>query len=68
MKDRVKTRIRSSGECAATVRTYLTDRIREVEIVGEQEPAKLMMMNLEDFDEALEDAAAAAAYARTRDG
>lgn len=41
-------------------------KIPEAEIVGDDDPAEFVMMTREDFEEALEDATAAAAYARTR--
>jgi DNA-binding Xre family transcriptional regulator len=67
MKEGVKIRIRASGEGAGIVRGYLAGKLPEAEIVGDDDPAEFVMMTRRDFDEALEDAAAAAAYARTRD-
>jgi ribosome-binding protein aMBF1 (putative translation factor) len=66
MKQEVKTRIRATGEGAGRVRAYLVDKIPEAEIVGADDPAEYVMTTGEDFDEAVEDAAAAVAYARTR--
>ena len=66
MKQELKTRIRATGEGAGKVRAYLVDKIPEAEIVGAGDPAEFVMTTSEDFDEAVEDAAAADAYARTR--
>ncbi len=66
MREHLKARIRAGGEDAAAVRSYLRDRIPEAEIVSEDDPAEFVMMTVDDYDEALEDAAAAAACARTR--
>ena len=66
MKEEVKVRIRATGEGAGMVRSYLAGKIPEAEIVGDGDPTEFVMLTREDFDEALEDAAAAAAYARTR--
>jgi ribosome-binding protein aMBF1 (putative translation factor) len=66
MKQEMKTRIRATGDGAGRVRAYLAERIPEAEIVGADDPAEFVMTTCEDFDEALEDAAAAAAFARTR--
>jgi DNA-binding XRE family transcriptional regulator len=66
MKQAVKIRIRASGEGAGRVRAWPADKIPEAEIVGADHPAEFVMTTCEDFDEAVEDAAAAAAYARTR--
>jgi len=65
MKEEVETRIRVIGEGAERVRAYLTEKIPEAEIVGTGDPAEFVMTAGEDFNEAVEDAAAAA-YARTR--
>jgi ribosome-binding protein aMBF1 (putative translation factor) len=68
MKEEVKPRIRATGGDAGRVRVYLADKIPGAEIVGADDPAEFVMTTSEDFDEAVEDAAAAAAYARTRGG
>jgi hypothetical protein len=61
------TRIRATGEGAERVRDYLTEKIPEAEIVGADHPAEFVMATCENFDEAVEEAAAAAAYAGTID-
>jgi DNA-binding Xre family transcriptional regulator len=66
MKEEVKTRIRATGGGAGRVRAWLAEKIPGAEIVGADEPAEFVMTTCEDFDEAIEDAAAAVAYARTR--
>jgi DNA-binding Xre family transcriptional regulator len=60
------TRIRVAGHDAASVRDLLMPRLQNAQVVGEQEPAELVVMTIEDFAEALEDAAAEAAYRHTR--
>ena len=66
MSDDAKIRIRTSGENARAVRRYIAGKLPGAEIVGANDPAEFVMMTREDFDEVLEDAAEAAAYARTR--
>ncbi len=61
-----KPRIRASGAEAAAVRAFLAERLPDARVVGEDEAADFVMMKPDDFEEALEDVAAAAAYARTR--
>ena len=64
MKKGVRTLIRATGEGAERVRAYLTDKIPEA--VGADHAAEFVMTTCESFDEAVEDAAATASYARTR--
>jgi len=66
MRRETKIRIRPCGEGAGAVRRYLASKIPEAEIAGEDDPAEFIMMTREDFDEALEDRVATAAYLRTR--
>ncbi len=63
---RIGPRIRAGGADAEAVRAFIAEKIPEARVVGEGEPADFVMMKQEDFEEALEDAAAVAAYARTR--
>jgi DNA-binding XRE family transcriptional regulator len=60
------TRIRTAGAGAGAVRDFVATHLPEAQIVGDDEPAELVMMTADDFAEALEDAAAEAAYRRTR--
>ena len=60
MKEEVETRIRVTGEGAERVRAYLTEKIPEAEIVGTGDPAEFVMTAGEEFNEAVEDAAATA--------
>jgi DNA-binding XRE family transcriptional regulator len=60
------TRIRAAGAGAGAVRDFLAAHLPDAQIVGDDEPAELVMMTADDFTEALEDAAAEAAYHRTR--
>jgi DNA-binding XRE family transcriptional regulator len=62
-----KTRIRALGDGADMVRAYVAARLPDAVLVGEGETADLVVMRPEDFDELLEDAAATAAWHRTRD-
>ena len=60
------TRIRAAGTGAGAVRDFLAAHLPDAQIVGDGEAAELVMMTADDFAEALEDAAAEAAYHRTR--
>ena len=44
-----------------------SDKIHEADKAGADDPAEFVMTTCEDFDEAVEDAGAAAAYGRTKD-
>jgi DNA-binding Xre family transcriptional regulator len=62
-----KTRIRALGDGADSVRDYITEQLPDAVLVGDEEPADLIVIRPEDLDELLEDAAATAAWHRTRD-
>jgi len=61
-----KPRIDVPGAEAEAVRAFLAERIPDARIVGEGEVADFIMMKPADLEEMIEDAVAAAAYARTR--
>jgi len=61
-----KPRIDVPGAAADAVRAFLAERIPDARIVGEGEVADFIMMTPADLEEMIEDAVAAAAYARTR--
>jgi DNA-binding XRE family transcriptional regulator len=54
------------GAEAEAVRAVLASRVPDIRVVGEDEVADFMMIKPRDLDDMIEDAAAAAAYARTR--
>ena len=62
-----KTRIRALGAGADSVRGYIAEHLPDAVLVGDKEPADLVVIRPEDLDELLEDAAATAAWHRTRD-
>ncbi len=61
-----KTRIRALGDGAESVRGYIAEHLPDAVLVGEEEPADLVVIRPEDLEEMLEDAAATAAWHRTR--
>ena len=61
-----KPRIDAPGAEAEAVRAFLAERIPDARIVGEGEAADFIMIKPADLQELIEDAVAAAAYARTR--
>ncbi|HJU16961.1 MAG TPA: helix-turn-helix transcriptional regulator [Stellaceae bacterium] len=63
-----KTRIRALGDGADSVRDYIAEHPPDAVLVDEQEAADLVVIRPEDLDELIEDAAATAAWYRTRDG
>jgi DNA-binding Xre family transcriptional regulator len=58
-----KTRIRALGDAA---RAYVAERLPDAVLVDESETADLMVLQPDELDELIADAAAAAAYRRTR--
>lgn len=62
-----KARIRPAGADADAVRAFVTERIPDARLVDDTEAADYVMLKPDDLEELIEDALAAAAYARTRD-
>lgn len=62
-----KPRIRAAGDGADRVRAFIAEQMPNARLVGESEAADYVMLRPDDLDELIEDALAAAAYARTRD-
>ena len=62
-----KPRLRAVGEAAVAVGAYVREHLPQAELVAETEAADLVVMRPDDLDDMLEDAAATAAWHRTRD-
>jgi DNA-binding XRE family transcriptional regulator len=61
-----KPRIRATGD-AAKLGALIADRVPEVRVVGGSAAAEFVLLRADELSEIVEDAAAAAAYERTRD-